>query len=80
MWGCHGGWANGGWADGERADGGTGRRGNRPMGAVMGTRHYRMTSRMPSSAREEGFQIFMYFVHYNHFSRLQIDSKIGRNT
>ena len=22
---------------------------------------------------EEGFQIFMYFVHYNHFSRLQID-------
>ena len=60
--------------------GGSGRRDDgdrprwvRPMGAITGTRHYRMTSRTPSSAREEGFQIFMYFVHYNHFSRLQID-------
>ena len=35
---------------------------------------------MLSSAREEGFQIFMYFVHYSHFLRLQIDWKIGRNT
>ena len=26
-----------------------------------------------NASREEGFQIFMYFVHYNHFSRLQID-------
>ena len=26
-----------------------------------------------ASSREEGFQIFMYFVHYNHFLRLQID-------
>ena len=34
-----------------------------------------------ASSREEGFQIFiMYFVHYNHFLRLQIDWKIGRNT
>ena len=47
--------------------------GNGLTGAIMGTRHYRMTSWMPLSAREEGFQIFMYFVHYNHFSRLQID-------
>ena len=47
--------------------------GNGLTGAIMGTRHYRMTSQMPLSAREEGFQIFMYFVHYNHFSRLQID-------
>ena len=39
----------------------------------LGTGHDRVTSRTPSSAREEGFQIFMYFVHYNHFSRLQID-------
>ena len=50
-------------ADGEWADG----------GCHYHTHHYHMTSRMPSSAREEGFQIFMYFVHYNHFSRLQID-------
>ena len=47
--------------------------GNRLMGAITGTCHYRMTSQMPPSAREEGFQIFMYFVHYNYFSRLQID-------
>ena len=33
-----------------------------------------------NTSREEGFQILMYFVHYNHFSRLQIDWKIGRNT
>ena len=31
--------------------------GNGLTGAVTGTRHYRMTSRMPLSAREEGFQI-----------------------
>ena len=61
------GWAKVGWDDGD------GLRWVRPTGAVTGTHHYRMTSRTPSSAREEGFQIFMYFVHYNHFSRLQID-------
>ena len=76
FWGCGavtGAGLMGGWADGEQANGGTGQRGNGPTGAITGTCHYRMTSRMPSSAREEGFQIFMYFVHYNHFSRLQID-------
>ena len=25
------------------------------------------------ASREEGFQIFMYSLHYNHFLRLQID-------
>ena len=58
---------------GEWADGGMGRRGNGLTGAITGSCHYCMTSRMLLSAREEGFQIFMYFVHYNHFSRLQID-------
>ena len=52
---------------------GDGPRWVRLMGAITGTCHYRMMSQIPSSAREEGFQIFMYFVHYNHFSRLQID-------
>ena len=82
VWGCHRGRAEVGRADGGWANGdgliGDGPRwlepmGNGPTGAITGTRHYCMTSRMPSSAREEGFQIFMYFVHYNHFLRLQID-------
>ena len=36
--------------------------GNGPTGAIMGSRHYCMTSRMPSSAREEGFQICILWI------------------
>ena len=36
--------------------------GNGLMGAVMGTCHYHMMSQMPSSAREEGFQISNIYV------------------
>ena len=32
------------------------------MGAIMGTHHYHMTSQMPSSAGEEGFQISNIYV------------------
>ena len=60
-----GGWAEVGWADGEWAAVAQADGGHHGYGCCP-------------SAREEGFQIFMYFVHYNHLSRLQIDRKIGR--